>query len=157
MDEAVIAAAPPGWSGAPQGSWPARPGQLRAIRTALRGWLAPLHLDSATEDDLILATNEAVANAVDHAYTPTLGGHGAENNGAGNNGADNTVDIALHLAPGLVSVEITDGGTWQVPAAEPNGRGLGIALMHKLVASVQIHHDDRGPRVPLRQPIPTAR
>ena len=29
--------------------------------------------------------------------------------------------------------------------------------MHHLVASVQIHHDDRGTRVLLRQPISTAR
>ena len=150
MGEAVTAAALPSWSGTTWGSWPARPGQLRAVRTALRGWLAPLHLDSATEDNLILATNEAVANAVDHAYPPALGGQGAGSDGAGNNRADNTVDITLHLEPGTVSVEILDRRTWQAPAAEPTGRGLGIPLMHQLVASVQIHHDDRGTRVLLR-------
>jgi anti-sigma regulatory factor (Ser/Thr protein kinase) len=122
------------------------------MRNTLRSWLASLDLDSATEDDLILAMNEAASNAVDHAYPPAAGG-----NGAGNNRADNTVDITLRIEPGTVSVEITDHGSWRAPPAQPNGRGLGIPLMHRLVASVQIHYSGQGTRVRLRQPIPPAR
>jgi serine/threonine-protein kinase RsbW len=52
-----------------------------------------------------------------------------------------------------VCIEITDNGTWREPAAEPNGRGLGIPLMHRLVDSVLIHRNGQGTRVLLQQPI----
>jgi len=104
------------------------------------------------EDDLILAMGAAASNVVNHAYLPVSGGNGAENDGA-----ENTVVVTLHIEPGAVCVEITDHGTWRSPAGEPDGRGLGIPLMHRLVASVQIDRNGQGPRVLLRQPIPAAR
>jgi Histidine kinase-like ATPase domain len=99
----------------------------------------------------------AASNVVNHAYLPIPGDNGAENDGAENDGAENTVVVTLHIEPGAVCVEITDHGTWRSPAGEPDGRGLGIPLMHRLVASVQIDHNGQGTRVLLRQPIPAAR
>jgi anti-sigma regulatory factor (Ser/Thr protein kinase) len=76
------------------------------MRTAVRSWLAPLRLDGSIEDALILATNEAPCNAVDHAHPPA----------GGDNGVGGTVDLALHTERGRACVEITDHGSWLEPA-----------------------------------------
>jgi serine/threonine-protein kinase RsbW len=146
MDEST-AAELPGSSDPAHGSWPAHRGELRAMRSALRSWLAPLRLDGSTEDDLILATNEAASNAVEHAYPPAFGDNGSEN------GSKNRVDITLHTESGTVCIEVTDHGVWQEPGPEANGRGLGITLMHRLIASVLIHKGGHGTRVLLHHPI----
>jgi anti-sigma regulatory factor (Ser/Thr protein kinase) len=136
-----------------RGTWSAQPGELRAMRTAMRSWLAPLHLGTAIEDDLILATNEAASNAIDHAYPPARGDNGAENA----NRAENTVHVTLHAERGTVCIEITDHGTWREPPAEPNGRGLGIPIIHRLVASLLIDKNAQGTRVLLQHPIAASR
>src|SRR5690348_765214 len=50
-------------------SWVADPVSLPHIRAHTRHWLAPLALDEGTEQDLVLAVNEAASNAIEHAYT----------------------------------------------------------------------------------------
>ena len=50
-------------------------------------------------------------------------------------------------------IEITDHGTWRVPAAQPDSRGQGIPLMRGLVASVLIEKNGQGTRVLLWHPI----
>jgi serine/threonine-protein kinase RsbW len=52
-------------------SWPAEPRYLSGIRSTVRQWLAFLDLAATTEDDLVLAVNEAASNAIEHAYSPT--------------------------------------------------------------------------------------
>jgi serine/threonine-protein kinase RsbW len=148
LDESATAE-PSDPSDTARGTWPAQPGELRAMRTALRSWLAPLHLGTAIEDDLILATNEAASNAIDHAYPPAMGDNGTENA----NSAENTVHVTLHAERGAVCIEITDHGTWREPAAKPNGGGLGIPLMRRLLASVLIDKNGQGTRVLLQHPI----
>jgi serine/threonine-protein kinase RsbW len=151
MDESGEAELP-GSSDPTHGSWPAHRGELRAMRTALRSWLAPLRLDGSTEDDLILAMNEAASNAVEHAYPPALNDNGSKN--GSKNGPENRVHIMLqHTQSGTVCIEITDHGTWREPGPERNGRGLGIPLMHRLIASVLIQKDGHGTRVLLHHPI----
>ena len=142
MDESVIGAERRGGCRA-RGSWPARPGEMPGMRAALRSWLSQLCLDPVTVDRLVMAAHEAACNAVQHAY-PTA---------TGDNGARGTVDIALHTERTSVCVEITDHGNWREPAVQPIGRGLGIPLMQRLVASVLIQKDGRGARVLLRYPI----
>jgi anti-sigma regulatory factor (Ser/Thr protein kinase) len=143
MDESAIGAERRGMTRLVGGSWPARAGELREMQAALRSWLAPLCLDPVTVDRLVMAAHEAACNAVQHAYPPAIG----------NNGARGRVDLTLHTERTSVCVEITDHGNWREPAIQPIGRGLGIALMHRLVASVLIHKDGRGTRVLLRHPI----
>ena len=48
--------------------WPAHPRQLAPMRLELRRWLAPLAMTGETQEDMILAANEAAANSVEHAY-----------------------------------------------------------------------------------------
>src|SRR6188472_2985366 len=49
-------------------SWPADPNQLAVIRHELTSWLTPLRLTDDETADVVLAVDEAAANAVLHAY-----------------------------------------------------------------------------------------
>jgi anti-sigma regulatory factor (Ser/Thr protein kinase) len=120
-------------------SWPADPEQLVLIRRELAGWLAPLALSETETADVVLAVDEAAANAVRHAYGP-------EESGA--------VELTLWTEPGTLSIEVVDHGSWRPPADQPTEGGRGIPLMSTMSEAVLIHYDERGSRVLLRHRIP---
>lgn len=126
-------------------SWPADPEQLAVIRRELSGWLAPLALTEEETADVVLAVDEAAANAVRHAYGPDEAG---------------VVEMTLWTESGTLCIEVVDHGSWRPPAERPaeGGRGTGgrgIPLMSHMSESVLIHFDDRGSRVLLRHRIPS--
>jgi len=126
-------------------SWPADPEQLAVIRRELSGWLAPLALTEEETADVVLAVDEAAANAVRHAYGPDEAG---------------VVELTLWTESGTLCIEVVDHGSWRPPAERPaeGGRGTGgrgIPLMSHMSESVLIHFDDRGSRVLLRHRIPS--
>ena len=49
---------------------PAEPLELGSLRRALRRWLAECEASETESYDIILACNEACANAIEHAYGP---------------------------------------------------------------------------------------
>jgi anti-sigma regulatory factor (Ser/Thr protein kinase) len=120
-------------------SWPADSEQLAVIRRELAGWLAPLQLTDHETADVVLAVDEAAANAVRHAYGPDESG---------------VVELTLWTEGGTLSIEVVDHGHWRPPPAEPTSGGRGIALMNVMSESVLIHYDERGSRVLLRHTIP---
>jgi serine/threonine-protein kinase RsbW len=122
-------------------SWPADPEQLVLIRRELASWLAPLALTETETADVVLAVDEAAANAVRHAYGPDESG---------------VVELTLWTEPGTLSIEIVDHGSWRPPAEQPTEGGRGIPLMSTMSESVLIHYDGRGSRVLLRHRIPSA-
>ena len=122
-------------------SWPADPAQLSVIRRELGGWLAPLALTGDETADVVLAVDEAAANAVRHAYGPGMSG---------------VVELTLWTEPDTLCVEIVDHGSWRPPAdPTPAGHtadgGRGIPLMSTMTDAVLIHYDARGSRVLLRR------
>lgn len=128
-------------------SWPADPAQLTVIRRELAGWLAPLSLTDDETADVVLAVDEAAANAVRHAYGPDESG---------------AVELTLWTeaaddeGPATLCIEVVDHGHWQPPADEPTEGGRGIPLMSTMSESVLIHYDERGSRVLLRHRISDA-
>jgi serine/threonine-protein kinase RsbW len=122
-------------------SWPADPEQLVMIRRELSSWLAPLALTEDEVADVVLAVDEAAANAVRHAYGPDESG---------------AVELTLWTEPGTLSIEVVDHGSWRPPAGESEQGGHGIPLMNRMSESVLIHFDGRGSRVLLRHRIPQA-
>jgi anti-sigma regulatory factor (Ser/Thr protein kinase) len=122
-------------------SWPADPYQLVLIRRELSSWLAPLALTEEETADVVLAVDEAAANAVRHAYGPDESG---------------VVELTLWTEPGTLSIEVVDHGSWRPPATHIRHGGRGIPLMNYMSESVLIHFDDRGSRVLLRHRIPQA-
>jgi serine/threonine-protein kinase RsbW len=134
---------PPGHIEFVHRSWPADPEQLVLIRRELTSWLAPLQLSETEVADVVLAVDEAAANAVRHAYGPDESG---------------AVELTLWTEPGTLSIEVVDHGQWRPPASPPPPgpatSGRGIPLMNQMSEAVLIHFDERGSRVLLRHRIP---
>jgi PAS domain S-box-containing protein len=99
---------------------PAEPEELRSLRRALRRWLEQCEASSAESEEIVLACNEAVANAIEHAYGP----------------GDGSVEMAAELSEGEVCITVRDYGRWRQPRGDYRGRGLG--LMKAVMDSVSV-------------------
>lgn len=120
--------------------WPAEPDRLVTIRAEVRLWLASLRLTDAAREDLLCAVSEAASNSIEHAYPAAA--------------AANLVELTFWTEADRVWIEIVDRGRWRSPPTGRTGRGLGIAMMQRLVDSVLIRYDERGTRVLLGHPLP---
>lgn len=122
--------------------WPAEPRHLAEVRSTIRRWLDGIDLAGDTEDDLVLAVNEAASNVVDHAYRQKS--------------ASATLGLALWIEGETLCIEITDRGAWRPVPTLSNNRGRGLTMIYQLVDSVLIHNGTDGTRVLLRHPLPDA-
>ncbi len=114
-------------------TWPASPEALASVRRLLRRWLA---MHGATEDelyDILVACQEACANAVEHAYGPSH--------------AHFHVDAAEHDAE--IRITVRDEGRWRAPRGSHRGRGL--PLMRSLMDAVEVDHGETGTVVVLQR------
>ena len=117
---------------------PATPDAESRARRALRGWLDGLGWPLDEAEDLMLATSEAVANSVEHAYPADR--------------AKPDIFLAATLRTGRdgssrAEVTVSDGGRWQPPAADRGFRGRGLLLMRALTESVQFDTTGTGTQV----------
>ena len=110
----------------------AHPRVLRSMRLALSQWLARAGVSECDASDLLLAVNEAAANAIEHAYDP----------------GDGDVQLEAERAGRFVTVRIRDTGTWR--PARPVSGGLGMQLMQRLVDECIITPGPDGTTVELR-------
>lgn len=113
---------------------PVHAGSPGEARRQLRAWLIRRHWPCDEATDIVLAVNEAVTNAVEHAYsTPgppnELGHPGVELCVADLHGA-NRMRQAL--------ITVTDRGRWQRPSRTPGHRGRGLDLMRVLTDSLEL-------------------
>jgi serine phosphatase RsbU (regulator of sigma subunit)/putative methionine-R-sulfoxide reductase with GAF domain/anti-sigma regulatory factor (Ser/Thr protein kinase) len=132
-DIAIIAARVPPLPEELHGRWRAEKESLADVRALLRRWL---HAQGATEDeayDIVVASQEACANAVEHAYAP--GGRAFE--------------VEASYREGRVRVVVRDNGRWRPPRGDNRGRGL--PLMRALMERVDITHADAGTVVVLER------
>jgi serine phosphatase RsbU (regulator of sigma subunit)/putative methionine-R-sulfoxide reductase with GAF domain/anti-sigma regulatory factor (Ser/Thr protein kinase) len=114
--------------------WPAQPDVLVSLRHLLRRWLRH---HGATDDeiyDITVATQEACANAVEHAYAP---------------GPEAFEVEALRTEDGAVEVIVRDRGRWR--RARGTHRGRGMPMMEALMDSVHVQHTSEGTAVVLRR------
>lgn len=111
------------------------------IREELSGWLREsVELDEERRSDILLAVNEALANAAEFAYCR-----------AGQPGPMHTyAEYDPELA--TLTVTITDEGAWRLKdVGEDNvARGRGVALMHALTDRAAIDSTTAGTRVRLQ-------
>jgi serine/threonine-protein kinase RsbW len=115
---------------------PAAPEVLPVLRSCLRVWTSDIGLAAGRSRDVVLAVDEAITNAVEHAYVD--GRPGAVVVFA-------ACDRDVHTA----RVVVSDDGTWQQPARDPGFRGRGLLLMRRLADAFDLHHDGRGTTVVL--------
>jgi anti-sigma regulatory factor (Ser/Thr protein kinase) len=107
-----------------------RTGSLDLVRDALRVWLDSAGMNRDEAEDVLLATWEACANAVEHASEPTR----------------DLVRVTAALRDSSVRVVVEDSGRW-TPFAERPGRGLGLRLMESLMTDVRVDTSESGTRV----------
>jgi anti-sigma regulatory factor (Ser/Thr protein kinase) len=115
---------------------PALPNEAAELRRSLTRWLGGLPLDPASTHDITLATYEALANVVAHAYPD---GHG-------------WVRLQATRTGDAVTVTVTDTGCG-IPATRPRTAGLrtsggrGLLLIDKVTDQSDIGTGDQGTRV----------
>ncbi|WP_219418782.1 ATP-binding protein [Pseudonocardia nigra] len=106
------------------------PGQAREHT---RSWLEHFGFPAEAVDDVELAVNEAVSNAVEHAYPPEV--------------ADGVVEIAgeVEVLPDRwrqIRFWVRDRGRWRPQPSDPGFRGRGLLMMAALMAEAIIRHGD---------------
>lgn len=119
---------------------PADPTTLATVRKLVRSWLAStVLLDEERVSDIVLATDEALSNCVDHAYrdSPAAGA------------------VILHVsydrADSAVTIHVTDHGCWTHPyPPKLSPRGRGFTLMHALADACTVQGRPDGTTVRLR-------
>jgi serine phosphatase RsbU (regulator of sigma subunit)/anti-sigma regulatory factor (Ser/Thr protein kinase) len=134
-DIAIAAARIPAISELLTAHWPAEKEALAGVRQLLRRWL---YAHGASEDeifDITVASQEACANAVEHAYGP----------------GRRTFQIEATYAAGRVRLVIRDEGRWRPPRGTHRGRGL--PLMRALMEHVDVQHTAEGTTVVLERSI----
>ncbi|HEU0304230.1 MAG TPA: SpoIIE family protein phosphatase [Gaiellaceae bacterium] len=115
---------------------PAQTESLRTLRTELERWLEDASVPQLDARDVVLASWEAGANAIEHAAAPP----------------GSTFSVEAALTGDRVRVEVTDRGRWKEPRAREN-RGLGLRLIEALMASVDVERQDGGTRVVMERPV----
>jgi anti-sigma regulatory factor (Ser/Thr protein kinase) len=119
---------------------PGNPTALQAFRATTRRWLAGASGDASEVDDVTMAVNEAVQNAIEH----------------GHRRRSTPVSVVLERAGDDVAIIVTDQGAWTEGSTQDRGRGL--ELMRALMDEVAVDASDGGTSVLLRRHLrqPTA-
>jgi PAS domain S-box-containing protein len=102
--------------------FPAEASHLAPTRVALKGWLSRAGMDEDQTLKVLIATGEALANAIEH-------GHRVITEGA--------ISLRAIALADRVHVTVVDAGSWKPPVAAAH-RGRGIALMRALMQDVTI-------------------
>jgi anti-sigma regulatory factor (Ser/Thr protein kinase) len=112
----------------------ARLDELRPLRARIRTWLEQSFVEPDIADDLAIAINEAVANAIEHGSTDESA----------------IVTVVARCRGDAVEIEITDPGSQRLGVADPD-RGRGFTIMHALVDDVSFTPSLVGTTVRMRR------
>jgi serine/threonine-protein kinase RsbW len=101
---------------------------LGAMRRTLSAWLE--EIEAARISDVVLAVDEAVANAIEHA--------GLRDSAV--------ITVTASVSGPTLHIEICDHGVWKDPT--PNeSRGRGLLIMNAVMDGVAIEHRDDDTRI----------
>lgn len=117
---------------------PATPAQIPVAREQLRDWLNTIAVEPRRETDILLATGEAVTNAIEH---------------GSRNESRQTVSVEAFLRQDAVAVTVSDTGRWSGDSSasqRSRRRGRGLTLMSGLADDVDTLRSPAGTRVTLR-------
>ena len=94
---------------------------LGPMREALRAWLANVGADQIA--DVVLAVDEAVANAIEHSGLSSKG----------------EITVEAHVVGTILHIEVCDHGVWKEPTSDDT-RGRGLIIMNAVMDAVSIEH-----------------
>jgi anti-sigma regulatory factor (Ser/Thr protein kinase)/putative methionine-R-sulfoxide reductase with GAF domain len=112
---------------------PAEPDVLADVRQLLRRWLHRHRVLEQDAREILLAVNEACANAIEHAYSPSP----AE------------FELEASDRDGWLEFRVRDEGNWR--AARGEGRGRGLKLIETAMDEVEVDRADTGTTVVMRR------
>lgn len=112
---------------------PAEPRALASLRQSFEQWLRAVGVAPGFRQEMVLALNEAAANAVEHAYRP----------------GDGRVHVEADLREGVLHVLVRDWGRWRPARAVGGGRGL--SLMDTLTDELTVTTTELGTDVVMRR------
>jgi anti-sigma regulatory factor (Ser/Thr protein kinase) len=93
--------------------------QLAAVRVSIASWLDHAVITREMRDDILLATHEAVANAMEHALK------------------DGPIRLRGEIAKDAVTVSVSNAGDWRPPNAN-DFRGRGLTVIRALMTDVDV-------------------
>ncbi|WP_424187528.1 ATP-binding protein [Actinokineospora sp. G85] len=106
---------------------PAHSDRLPGLRRRLGRWLADRGVAEDLRADIVLACDEAVANAIEHGYA----------------GAEGSVSLTAAVHPDSVTLVVVDRGAWRPRVVDPaSPRGWGLRMIEALADSVRLTHSD---------------
>ncbi len=106
--------------------------RLTEVRKAIQRWAARVNLPATLIEELALASYEAMANAVEHAYV---------------DGPPGMLSVRVSASPKTIDVLVADRGRWQESDAVPGVRGRGLMLIRGLAEDVMVTSTDQGTTV----------
>jgi anti-sigma regulatory factor (Ser/Thr protein kinase) len=120
---------------------PADPGVLSGTRRLLRRWLRERGATEPVLSELALATNEACANAIEHAYAP----------GPASFQLRATIEGNTDSGPVTAVITVTDTGQWRSPRGENRGRGL--TIIETATDDFKVNSSPEGTEIVMRRKI----
>ena len=111
----------------------AEPSSAGVIRQAMRRWFNEQGIAPEAAFPLLVATGEAISNAVEHAYGPSGG----------------QLQLDVSRAADEVTITVRDFGQWRPTRGTDRGRGF--RLMEGMVDEVAVSHKQEGTEVRLRR------
>lgn len=120
---------------------PAVAGRLAGLRHALAVWASRVGLSDEDTEALVLASYEAMANTVEHAYRDQTQG---------------LLDLRGEVddEQGRVVITVTDYGRWRPPQPSGGLRGRGLPLIQGLTSTSTITPTTAGTTVTMFWPLP---
>lgn len=113
----------------------ARPEFASLLRERLRMWMEEAGASTREIFEVLLATTEAFANAVEHPHEPR----------------SHLVDVEGTIGDHAVSISIRDYGTWQGERSRKEDGGMGLAMMEQLMDAVRVECFLDGTTVTMRR------
>lgn len=115
---------------------PADPAKLQSVRRNIGRWLNGHDVAKEDAEDIILASSEACANSIEHAYGPGEG----------------SVEIEAEVDDGEITIVIRDTGRWR--AARNGDRGRGLPLIEACMDSCTFTRGDGGTELRMQRRVP---
>jgi serine/threonine-protein kinase RsbW len=114
---------------------PAIADRLGDVRRAIQDWAGRIGLPADLIDDLALASYEAMANAVEHAYAGVSAG---------------VLSVLASASSTKLDVVVADRGKWRLPAAGTGFRGRGLLVIKGLATDVTVNATELGTTIRMR-------
>jgi serine/threonine-protein kinase RsbW/stage II sporulation protein AB (anti-sigma F factor) len=114
-----------------RGTFPGTPLGVAAVRGEVEAVARECGIDGLALGAVKLAVNEAVTNAVVHAYAQQEG----------------RIAVTVGLTGEALTVTVTDTGGGLVPRADSPGLGVGLPLIAQLADHLDVHSGDEGTQI----------